>query len=178
MKIFQVSNLELLSLQIGFNSNFLEANVLNIFLLLLGLIYVLKKFLGSILYDRRSKVLFAIKESEERLEQANNRLAEAEKQLAQTQIIINQIINEAEITAKKVRESILEQGKIDIDKLTLTSKESIKFAENRVKIQIQQQITTLAIQKVSHQLKSQMNPFIHSNIIDKNIAQLEGRINL
>ena len=168
----------MLSLEVSFNSNFLEANVLNILLLLSGLIYVLNKFLGSVLNDRRSKVLFAIQESEERLAQANTRLEESKKQLAQTQIIINEIINEAEITAKKVRESILEQGKLDIDKLTKTSKDSVKLAENKVRLQIQQQITSLAIQKVSSHLKSQMNSMTQNKIIDQNILQLEGKISL
>nr|YP_010850422.1 ATP synthase CF0 subunit I [Lophurella caespitosa]WGH13190.1 ATP synthase CF0 subunit I [Lophurella caespitosa] len=178
MKVFEIISQELLYTGISFNSNFLEANVFNILLLLSGLIYVLRKFLGSILIDRQSKVLFAINESEERLKQANIRLKEAEKQLAQTQIIINQIINEAEITAKKVRESILEQGKFDIDKLTKSSKVSVKFAENQVKLQIQQQITALAIQKVSVELKSQMNSIMQEKIIDQGIMQLEGTINL
>ena len=178
MEILQILSIQILSLEVGFNSNFLEANVLNILLLLFGLIYVLNKFLGSILSDRRTKVLFAIKESEERLEQANTRLAEAKKQLAQTQVIINEIINEAETTAKKVRESILQQGKLDIDKLTKNSKESVKLAENKVRLQIQQQITSLAIQKVSSRLKSQMNSMTQNKIIDRNILQLEGKISL
>nr|YP_009122217.1 ATP synthase subunit b [Vertebrata lanosa]AJH65975.1 ATP synthase subunit b [Vertebrata lanosa] len=178
MEIFNVIGQNILYSKVSFNSNFLEANVLNILLLLIGLIYVLKNFLGSILNDRQSKVLVAIRESEERLDQANMRLSEAEKQLAQTQIIINQIINEAETTAKKVRESILEQGKSDIQKLTQSSKASVKFAEDQVKLQIQQQITSLAIQKVTSEFKSQINSIMHSKIIDKSIMQLEGEISL
>lgn len=178
MKIFNVISENVVSSGFGLNFNFLEANVINIALLLAGLIYVLKNFLGSVLSDRQSKVLFAIRESEERLEQANVRLTEAEKQLTQTQVIINQIINEAEETAKKVRESILDQGKLDIEKLTQSSKSSVEFAENQVKLQIQQQITTLAINKVNAQLKKQMNPIMHKKIIDQNIMQLEDKISL
>ena len=178
MEVFKIISQNLLYSKVSFNTNFLEANVINILLLLTGLIYVLKKFLGSILNERQNKVLFAIRESEERLEQANIRLNESEKQLAQTQIIINQIITEAEATAKKVRESILEQGKLDIEKLTKSSKASVKSAENQVRLQIQQQITALAIKKVSSELKSQMNSVIQTKIIDQSIMQLEGKINL
>lgn len=178
MKIFNVISENVVGSGFSLNFNFLEANLINITLLLVGLIYVLKNFLGSVLNDRQSKVLFAIRESEERLEQANIRLAQAEKQLTQTQLIINQIINEAEETAKKVRESILDQGKLDIEKLTQSSKSSVKFAENQVKLQIQQQITTLAIQKVTAELKKQMNPIMHKKIIDQNMMQLEGKISL
>nr|YP_010985997.1 ATP synthase CF0 B subunit I [Grateloupia asiatica]WOL36915.1 ATP synthase CF0 B subunit I [Grateloupia asiatica] len=155
-----------------FNSNFLEANVINILFLLFGLIYVLKQFLGSILVARQEKVLSAIQESEERLQQANARLAESEKQLAQTQIVINQIIEEAESIAQKVRQSILDQGKSDIERLTIASKASISTAESQVRQQIQQQITALAISKVTLQLQNQVTSAMQATIIDSNIAQL------
>nr|YP_010170956.1 ATP synthase CF0 subunit I [Chondria tumulosa]QSD57097.1 ATP synthase CF0 subunit I [Chondria tumulosa] len=176
INILQIFSQEQLHGGISFNSNFLEANVINILLLLFGLIYVLRKFLGSILSERQNKVLFAITESEERLEQANIRLSEAEKQLAQTQIIINQIIEEAEVTAKKVRQSILEQGKSDINKLTLSSKDSVKLAETQVRLQIQQQITALAVNKVAIQLQGQITSVMHNQIIDQSIMQLKGKM--
>nr|YP_009019658.1 ATP synthase CF0 B chain subunit I [Gracilaria salicornia]AHH24626.1 ATP synthase CF0 B chain subunit I [Gracilaria salicornia]UAD87601.1 ATP synthase CF0 subunit I [Gracilaria salicornia] len=161
---------------ISFNTNFLEANVINIVLLLSGLIYVLKEFLGSILIARQEKVLLAIQESEERLQQANLRLHESEKQLAQTQIVITQIIKEAELTAQKVRQSILDQGKADIDKLIYASKASIGTAEVQIKQQIQLQITSLAIKRVTMQLQNQITPALQTKIIDNNIAQLGGHL--
>nr|YP_010197785.1 ATP synthase CF0 subunit I [Gracilaria isabellana]UAD86201.1 ATP synthase CF0 subunit I [Gracilaria isabellana] len=157
---------------ISFNTDFLEANVINILLLLSGLIYVLKEFLGSILVTRQEKVLLAIQESEERLQQANLRLSESEKQLAQTQMVITQIIKEAELTAQKVRQSILDQGKADIDKLIYASKASISTAEIQIKQQIQLQITSLAIKRVTMQLQNQITPALQTKIMDNNIAQL------
>nr|QCI05233.1 ATP synthase CF0 subunit I [Centroceras clavulatum] len=161
---------------VNLNTDFLEANVLNILILLFGLIYVLKQFLGSVLITRQEKVLLAIRECEERLEQANNRLIEAEKQLNQTQSVIEQILNDAKTTAKKVRQSILDKGKLDVDKLINSSKSSIILAENQIKQQIKQQITNLAIQKVSLQLKSIIDAPMHLQIIDKNIEKLKGEI--
>ncbi len=161
---------------ISFNSNFLEANVLNIMLLLFGLIYVLKQFLGSILIIRQEKVLFAISECEEKLEQAKSRLSESEKQLEQTQVVINQIMSDAEITAKKVRQSILEKGKLDVDKLINSSKANIAVAENQIKQEIKQQVTTLAIQKVGISLKAQVDTTMQAKIIDDNILKLRGDI--
>lgn len=157
---------------ISFNPDFLEANVVNIILLLSGLIYVLKQFLGSILSDRQEKVLLSIQEAEERLDQANIRLNESEKQLDQTQIIIAEIIKEAQMTAEKVNQSILDQGKLDIDRLSVISKASIEAAENQIRQQIQQQIIALAIGRVKIQLKNQINYSMQSKIIDNSIAQL------
>lgn len=174
MSIFRLIVQQDLGLNISLNKDFLEANVLNILLLLSGLIYVLRQFLGSMLSIRQEKVLLAINESEERLNQAQIRLSEAEKQLAQAQIIIKQIIAEAEVTAQKVRQAILEQGKSDIKRLTLSSKASIKYAENQVKQQIQQQIISLAIDKVNIKLRNQMTLTMQTEIIDKNLMMLKG----
>ncbi len=160
----------------GLNLNFLEANVINITLLLYGLIYILKNFLGAILSSRQKKVLLAIQESEERLKQANERLEESQKQLNQMQIVITKIQQESEITAQKVRDAILAQGKLDIDKLTVAGNNSIINAELQVKKQIQQQIATLAIRRVTLELKNQVNSKIQSNIIDDNILKLGAKI--
>jgi F-type H+-transporting ATPase subunit b len=157
------------------NTNILETNVINIAILLLALIYFGKPTLNKILQDRQDKVLFAINEAETKLEQANNRLMEAEKQLQQTQTIINQIKQEAESTAAKIRASILAQGKIDVDRLLASSKSSVISIESEIRKQIQQQIATLALKRVSAQLKSQISSEMQSQIIDRNIAKLGGK---
>lgn len=160
----------------GFNSDIFEANVINILLLLFGLIYVLRQSLGSTLNERQAKVLAAIQESEERLEQASSRLSESEKQLAQTQIIIDQIKKEAQLTAEKVRSSILAQGQLDIERLAITGKSNIETAEKQIRRQIQQQITFLALKKVTLQLENQMSSDIQLSIIDNNIAKLGDQL--
>nr|YP_010873168.1 ATP synthase CF0 subunit I [Nemalion vermiculare]WGV34394.1 ATP synthase CF0 subunit I [Nemalion vermiculare] len=174
--LLQVFNLLTKHGEFGFNSDFLEANVINIGLLLFGLIYILKNFLGSTLVSRQDKVLLAIQESEERLRQANERLEEAKKQLSQTQMVIQQIKEEAEITAQKVRDSILNQGKLDIVKLTSAGKNSIANAEQQIKKQIQKQITSLAISKVTMQLEKQMDDSMQYNIINSNITKLGAKL--
>nr|YP_010471128.1 ATP synthase CF0 B subunit [Synarthrophyton patena]UVF62957.1 ATP synthase CF0 B subunit [Synarthrophyton patena] len=160
----------------GLNTDFLEANVINISLLLSGLIYALKQFLGAALNSRQRKVLIAIQEAEERLKQANLRLLESEKQFKQTEIVIKQIEQEAIMTAEKVRNSILAQGKLDIERLTEAGKISISIAEMQVREQIQQQITGLAVRQVYLDLKRQVTPSIQSKIIDENILQLGDKL--
>ena len=172
IQIFEITAEQTVHQGLSFNLNFLEANVINILLLASGLIYVLKNFLGSLLSTRQSRVLSSIQEAEERLKQANIRLAESEKQLAQTQIVIVQIKQEAELTAQKVRQSILAQGKLDIERLAAAGKASIAAAENQVRQQIQRQITTLAINRVLMQLQSQVTPAIQTQLIDKSIIEI------
>ena len=154
------------------NYNLLEANVINIMLLLGGLIYVLQKFLGQTLYQRQEKVLVTLQEAEDQLEQAKNRLAEAEKQLRQSQIVIDQIEKEAINTARKVRQSILDQGKLDIQRLIEAGKLNIVSSENTIRKQIQEQITALAIKRVFAKLNKEMNSDRRTALINKSIAEL------
>lgn len=160
----------------GFSSNFLEANVINITILLYGLIYILKNFLGSALIQRKEKVIGAIQESEERLQQANLRLQEAEKQLYQTQAIITQIQSESKAKAQEIRESILNQGKFDIEKLTISGKVSITNAERQIKQEIRQQINTLIITRVTKTIKSEIKPEIQTKLIDRSIQELQPKL--
>jgi len=154
------------------NSNILEANVINIFFLFSGLVYLLKQFLGALLLSRQQKVLAAIQEAEDRLQKASDRLTEAEKQFKQTEIVMKQIEQESIITAAKVRKSILDQGKWDIERLTEACKASIIIAERQVREQIQQQITYLAIRQVSLDLKQQLTLAVQCKIVDESIKQL------
>ena len=160
----------------GFNSNFLEANVLNIALLLSGVVYLGRNFLTSALELRQQKVTEAIQEAEERLQQANARLLDSEKQLTEAQSVIEKIKKEAETTARTVKETILAQGKVDIERLTNNGKNSIEQAEMQIKKQIQQRITDLAMEKVSNQLQDYMTPSLQSKVVDNNIAQLGGQL--
>nr|YP_010835289.1 ATP synthase CF0 subunit I [Cryptomonas gyropyrenoidosa]WFQ82964.1 ATP synthase CF0 subunit I [Cryptomonas gyropyrenoidosa] len=160
----------------GFNSNILEANVINIIILASGVFYLGRNFLNSALELRQQKILEALQEAEERLQQASKRLSEAEKQMSDAQIIIEQIKKEAESTARKVKETILAQGKLDIERLTNSGKNSIEKTELQIKKQIQQHITNLAITRVTIQLKEMMTSNLQSKLIDSNISQLGGQL--
>lgn len=174
--IFSMLGQHTASKSFGLNTDFLEANVINIAILFSGLVYLLKQFLGDLLRTRQQKVLTAIQESEERLEKANIRLIESEKQFKQAAMVIKQIEQEAVVTAAKVRQSILDQGKLDIERLTAAGKVSIAIAERQVRDQIQHQITRLAIRQVTSDLESQMTLAVQAKIIDENILELGGSL--
>ena len=160
--------------QFGFNSNFLEANVINILLLLSGVVYLGRNFLTAALETRQQKIIEVIQESEERLIQAKERLVEAEKRLAEAQVAISKIKEEALKTSLKVKESILDQGKADIERLTNNGKSNIETAELQIRKQIQEHITTLALKRVTVQIKDYMTFENQVKIIDSNISQLGG----
>ena len=98
----QISDLE-----VSLNTDIFETNVINITILVGGLFYLLSGALSESLSERQQKILGAIQESEERLEEATTRLTESETQLAQAQMVIDSIQKDSEQTAQQVKSSIL-----------------------------------------------------------------------
>ena len=163
----QISDLE-----VSLNFDIFESNVINIAILAGGLFYLLSGALSESLSERQQKILGAIQESEGKLEEAQTRLTESETKLAQAQIVIESIQKDAEQTAAKVKNSILTDGKTEIERLTATAKTQIRTIESRVRKQISDYVATLALQRITLLLEGKLNSSLQKQIIDKNISKL------
>jgi len=161
-------------LPISLNPNILETNLLNISLLLGGVIYLGNNVLTASLAERQQKILGAIQESDERLQEAISRLTESEKQLAQAQLVMASIKDEAKKTAQQVKAGILSDGKTEIERLTLTAKSQISTIETKIRKQISDYVVALALKRVTLQLEGKLKSNLQQQIIDRNISKLGG----
>ena len=161
-----------LSLEVSLNTDIFEANLINIALLVGGLFYLLSGALSESLSERQQKILGAIQESEERLQEATAKLTESETQLAQAQVVIGSIQKDAEVTARQLKSTILTEGKTEIERLTATAKAQIVTIEARVRKQITDYVVTLALQRITMQLEGKLNSSLQQQIIDRNISKL------
>jgi len=159
-------------LAIGLNPDIFETNVINITILLGGIIYLGSNALSSALSERQQKIIGAIQEAEERLQQAVERLAESEKQLAQAQIVIDSIKTDAEKTAQQVKNTILNEGKEEIERLTTSAKSQIVTIEAKVRKQISDYVVALALKRVTVQLEGKLTSNLQQQVIDRNISKL------
>ena len=159
---------------VSFNPDIFEANLVNLVILVGGLFYLLSGALSESLSERQQKILGAIQESEERLEEATKKLADSETQLAQAQMVIESIGKDAEVTAKQVKSTILTDGKTEIERLTAAAKAQIGTIEARVRKQISDYVATLALQRITMQLEGKLNSSLQQQIIDRNISKLAG----
>ena len=157
---------------VSFNPDIFESNVVNITILAGGLFFLLSDALSTSLSERQQKILGAIQESEERLEEATTRLTESETQLAQAQMVIESIQKDSEQTAQQVKSSILTDGKAEIERLTATAKAQITTIESRVRKQISDYVVTLALQRITMQLEGKLTSKLQKQIIDRNISKL------
>jgi F-type H+-transporting ATPase subunit b len=159
-------------LAISLNPDIFETNVINITILLGGIIKLGSEALGNSLATRQENILGAIKEAEERLQQADARLAESEKQLEQAQLVIASIKSDAETTARQVKNGILTDGKLEIERLTATAKSQIVTIEAKVRKLITEYVVTLALKRVTLQLQGKLNSNLQQQILDRNISKL------
>jgi F-type H+-transporting ATPase subunit b len=157
---------------VSFNPDIFEANLVNLIILVGGLFYLLSGALSESLSERQQKILGAIQESEERLEEATKRLADSETQLAQAQMVIESIGKDAEVTAKQVKSTILTDGKTEIERLTSAAKGQIGTIEARVRKQISDYVVALALKRITMQLEGKLNSSLQQQIIDRNISKL------
>ena len=159
-------------LGVSLNFDIFESNVINIAILAGGLFYLLSGALSEGLSERQQKILGAIQESEERLEEATKKLADSETQLAQAQLVIESIGKDAEVTAQQVKSTILTDGKSEIERLTDAAKGQIVTIEARVRKQISDYVVTLALKRITMQLEGKLNSSLQEQIIDRNISKL------
>jgi F-type H+-transporting ATPase subunit b len=158
----------------GLNFDILEANLINLAILIGVLFYFGRKVVGNILSERRANIEAAIKEAEQRQKEAVAALSEAQQQLTQGQAEAERIRKAAEENAEKAREAILAKVILDIERLQETAAQDVNSERDRAIAQLRQQVAAMAMQKVESQIGSYLNESAQNQLIDRSIAMLGG----
>jgi len=158
----------------GLNTDILEANLVNLLIVIALLIYLGRGFLGKILSDRRSAIETAIQEAEERRQQAAAALADEQQRLAQAQQEANRIRETATERATASKAAILEQSERDIQRLRESVFQDVDAERAKIIAELRQRVAGLALAKVEADLPSHLNDDVQRGIIDRSIAMLGG----
>ncbi|WRH67889.1 MAG: F0F1 ATP synthase subunit B [Planktothrix sp. GU0601_MAG3] len=158
----------------GLNTNILETNLINLAILIVVLVYFGRGFLGKILSERRSTIEEAIKEAEQRQEQAQVSLAEQQKKLSDAQTEAQRILAEAEERATTVANLILTKAAEDVERMKATASQESDSERERVIAQLRSVIASQAIERAESQLKQHLNDNIQERLIDQSLALLGG----
>jgi len=87
----------------GLNLNLFDTNIINLAIVIAGLVWFLRGFLGGILERRRASILSDLREAEERLVKATTALGEAQKGLATAQGKADQIRVDGKARSEAIR---------------------------------------------------------------------------
>lgn len=156
----------------GLNLDLFETNIINLVVVIAGLIWFLKGFLGGLLERRRNSILFDLKEAEERLDKASTALAEAQKGLAEAQqraekIVVDGTARAAAIRADSERRSIEEIARI---KEAATS--DLANEASRVSAQLRRETARQAVEQALAGLTGKLDEQAQANLINQSIQSL------
>jgi F-type H+-transporting ATPase subunit b len=158
----------------GFNFDILEANLVNLAIVIAILVYFGRGFLGKILGDRQAAIATAIREAEQRKKEAAAALADQQQKLAQAQAEATRIRAQAEESASKAKADILAQSERDIQRLRETAAQEVSTEQERAIAELRQRVAALALQKVEAELPSRLNDDVQRRLVDRSIAMMGG----
>jgi F-type H+-transporting ATPase subunit b len=158
----------------GLNLDILEANLINLAIIIAVLVYFGRGVLGKTLSERRAKIEEAITEAETRKSQASSALADQQQKLAQAKQEATRIRSEAEVRAKSAREAILVQAQEDVQRMKASAAQDLNSQQEKVIAELRQRVAAMAIAKVESQLRSGLGDDTQQQLIDRSIATIGG----
>ncbi|MCX5955630.1 MAG: F0F1 ATP synthase subunit B [Cyanobacteria bacterium] len=156
----------------GLNFNPFETNIINLAIVIAGLVYFLKGFLGSILERRRSAILTDLRDAEERLAAATTSLADAQKGLAEAQVRAESIRSEGASRAEAVRQESEKRTVEDMARIKEDSASDLDAEAARVSGQLRREAARLAIEKALAALPGKLDSTAQAKLIDQSIQSL------
>ncbi len=158
----------------GFNFDIIEANVINLSIVIAILVYFGRQILPKILSERRAAIEAAIQDVEQRSKTAEAGLKEQQQKLAQAQSEAEKIRKSAADGAKIAREAILAQAQEDVQRLKETATQDLNSSRDRAIAELRQKVVAMAMQQAEAQLKDQMNESTQHQLIERSISLLGG----
>lgn len=158
----------------GLNANLLQTNLINLAIVISILVYFGRNLLGKALTERRSEIEVAIKEVEQRKQQAAAALADEQQKLAQAQTEAAKIRAAAVERADVVKAEVLAQAQEDIQRLKAAAAQDLSSQQEKVMSELRQRIAVLAIQQAETQLKSSLTNETQHQLVDRSIATIGG----
>lgn len=160
----------------GINSDILETNLINIIILIALLVYVLGNFLQESLSLRQDQIINSIQACEKRLNEANERLAEAKAQWVQAQMIFEKIKNETEQSKRSLIEAEFNQANADLSQKFNTILMVLRYREQQLLNDVKKQVSELALEQVKSKIQDKLEGTDQSLLIDSKINRLGGQI--
>ena len=156
----------------GLNLNPFETNIINLAIVIAGLVYFLKGFLGGILERRRSAILTDLKDAEERLAAATTSLAAAQKELAGAQVRAESIRSDGQSRAEAIRVESERRTVEEMARMKQDSAADLDAAAARVSALLRREAARLAIEKALAALPGKLDSKAQAKLIDQSIQTL------
>jgi F-type H+-transporting ATPase subunit b len=157
------------------NPDFIEANLVNLVLVLIFVFVFGRKLLTEILTDRRMAIETAIKDTEARQKQAIAALEVAKKNLAQAQTEAENIRKMAVTSAENAKAEIAAKTAADIERMQALAAADTSNEQDKAIAELRARVTKLAMARAEAQLKNLLTDSAQSELVDRSIALVGGK---
>ncbi len=156
----------------GLNLNLFDTNIINLAIVIAGLVWFLKGFLGGILERRRATILAELKDAEDRLASASASLAEVQKGLSESQAKAEKIRTDGVARAQAVRLESERRTVEEMARIKQDSASNLDAEAARVTAQLRREAARMAIEKALAALPGKLDPAAQARLIDQSIQSL------
>jgi F-type H+-transporting ATPase subunit b len=159
----------------GLNLNPFDTNIINLAIVIAGLVYFLRGFLGGILERRRSAIVSDLKEAEDRLASAAAALSAAQSDLSAAQAKAEAIRSDAHARAEAIRLESEKRTVEEMARLKQSSSSDLAAEASRVSRTLQRETARLAIEKALASIAGRLDTTAQARLIDQSIQSLGVR---
>jgi F-type H+-transporting ATPase subunit b len=159
----------------GLNFDLFETNIINLAIVIAGLVWFLRGFLGGILQRRREAIATELREVEERLRSATAALAEAQKGVAEAQKKAEQIRVDGQARADAIRLESEQRTIEELARMKQASTSDLANEASRVTDQLRRDTALKAIEKALAALPGKLDDSAQARLIDQSIQSLGNR---
>ena len=156
----------------GLNLDNFDTNIINLAIVIAGLVWFLKGFLGGILERRRATILADLKDAEDRLAAAAAALAEVQQGLSQSQAKAEKIRADGVVRAQAIRLDSERRTVEEMARIKLDSASNLDAEAARVTAQLRREAARLAIEKALSVLPTRLDEAAQARLIDQSIQSL------
>ena len=156
----------------GLNLNPFETNIINLAVVIAGLVWFLKGFLGGMLARRRTSILADLKEAEERLAKATTALTEAQQGLTEAQQRAEKIVVDGNARAAAIRQESERRSIDEIARIKESANSDLANEASRVSAQLRRETARQAVEQALAALTGKLDDKAHANLIDQSIQSL------
>ena len=156
----------------GLNLDIFETNINNLAIVIAGLTWFLRGFLGGILERRRERILGELKDAEERLSVATASLAVAQNSLGEARARAEKIRADGKVRAEAIRLESEKRTVEEMARLKQDSQSDMDSEVSRVSKLLQREAAEMAIAKALASLPGRLDASTQAQLIDQSIQSM------
>lgn len=159
---------------VPFNWSYVFKHTVNLLILIFILVYFLKNPIRNFLMDRKGVIAKRIEDSKKEMTEAKQTYDLYVEKMNNLENEINELKDTIKREAEIERQEIIKQAELSAKKMREDAREAIKSESAKAKQEIQNEVVTLAINLAQDLLKNNLDESDNKRMIDKFVQEVEN----